>query len=100
MLLKIIDISECNGKCIYIEECLSVLYGLCYFRINESLNEVYVFFLNLVDFYCIDIELMVKFIKLWIIYFSKFMKVILCGLNFIFFVNKIEVFICLEDFNV
>lgn len=28
------------------------------------------------------------------------MKVILCGLNFIFFVNDLEVFICLEDFSV
>lgn len=43
-LFKIFDISKYDGKCVYIEECLRLLYGLCYLRVNESLNEVYVFF--------------------------------------------------------
>lgn len=64
MLFKFFDVSDCKGKCIYIEKCLSVLYGLCYFMENESLDEIYVFFLNSVVVYWIDIENGVKFIKL------------------------------------
>lgn len=64
LLFKFFDISDCKGKCIYIEECLSRLFGLCYFRENESLNEIFVFFENFVVFYWIDIENGVKFFKL------------------------------------
>lgn len=98
--LKIFDVSKPVGKCIHTEKCPSVPYGLCHSRINESLNEVYVSFLNFVDLYRIDIEPMVKFTKLRTIHLSKPMKAISCGLNSIFSANKTEAFICSEDFNV
>lgn len=98
--LKIFDVSKPEGKCIHTEKCPSVPYGLCHSRITESLNEVYVSFLNFVDLYRIDIEPMVKFTKLRTIHLSKPMKAISCGLNSIFSANKTEAFICSEDFNV
>ncbi|XP_065923339.1 uncharacterized protein [Magallana gigas] len=98
--LKIFDVSKPEGKCIHTEKCPSPPYGLCHSRINESLNEVYVSFLNFVDLYCIDVEPMVKFTKLRTIQLSKPMKAISCGLNSIFSANETGSYTCSEDFSV
>uniref|UniRef100_A0A8W8NWD1 TRIM56 n=1 Tax=Magallana gigas TaxID=29159 RepID=A0A8W8NWD1_MAGGI len=98
--LKIFDVSKTEGKCIHTELCQETPYGLCHSRVNESLNEVYVSFLNFVDLYSIDVEPMVKCTKLQTIQLSKPMKAISCGLNSIFSANDSEAFICSEDFSV
>lgn len=98
--LKIFDVSKAEGKCIHTELCQETPYGLCHSRVNESLNEVYVSFLNYVDLYGIDVEPMVKFTKLRTIQLDKPMKAISCGLNSIFSANETEAFICSEDFSI
>lgn len=70
-LFRIFDLSKFDGKCIYIEEWVSNLYGLCYFGVNERLDEVYVFFENSVVFYLIDIRDKVIFMRVWIICLGK-----------------------------
>lgn len=62
--LKIFDISEPVGKCIHTKKCPSLPYGMCHSRVNESLNEVNVSFLNFVILYLIDIGDKVTFTKL------------------------------------
>lgn len=73
---------------------------MCHSRVNESLNEVYVSFLNFVDLYCIDVEPIVKFTKLRTIQLDKPMKAISFGLNSIFSANETEAYTCSANFSV
>uniref|UniRef100_A0A8W8NQH4 TRIM56 n=3 Tax=Magallana gigas TaxID=29159 RepID=A0A8W8NQH4_MAGGI len=98
--LKLFDISDCRGKCIHTEVCPSAPYGLCHSRENESLDEIYVSFLNSVVVYWIDIENGAKFTKLQTVHLNEPMISITCGLATIFSANNDKVFICSRDFNV
>lgn len=96
--LRLYDISRLVGKCVHNELCQNTPYGLCHSRVNESMNEVYVSFLNFVDLYWIDLEGEAKFTKLRSIQINKPMEAISCGLATIISANTGSTFICSKDF--
>lgn len=94
---RLYDISRPVGKCVHNELCHYTPYGLCRSRVNESMNEVYVSFLNFVDLYWIDLEGEAKFTKLRSIQINKQMEAISCGLATIISANAGSTFICSKD---
>lgn len=95
--LRLYDISKPVGKCVHTELCQNTPYGLSHSRVNESMNEVYVSFLNFVDLYWIGLEGEAKFSKFRSIQINKPMDAISCGLATIISANTGSTFICSKD---